>query len=130
MMKKLVIVLFGALPFVAQPAIRLADVRKIYIEKMSNDLDEYLRAAISKKFHQRISIVLDRSQADAILTSPHAGAQQTERATVDLMDPRNQVVLWSGSAGDRSATWLELRHGGEQKVADHLIGELKKAMEH
>jgi hypothetical protein len=46
----------------AAETIRLADVKKIYIEKMDNGLDEYLRAAISKKFHDRLTIVLDRDR--------------------------------------------------------------------
>lgn len=131
-MKRFSLILVLAAQLFAQQhqPIRLADVRKIYIEKMSNGLDEYLRAAISKKFHQRLTIVLEESQADAIMKSPNQAAQQTEKATVDLMDPHNKVVLWSGSAGDRSAAWLKLKHGGEQKVADHLIEDLKKAMEH
>jgi hypothetical protein len=129
-MRLLFVLLLAVTELLSQPAIRLGDVRKIYIEKMNNGLDQYLRAAISKKFHGRLAIVLSPSEADAIMTSPGMSAQQTQRATVDLMDTRRRVVLWSGAAGDRSAKWLDLKHGGEQKLADHLIEDLKKAMEH
>jgi hypothetical protein len=130
MKKMIAIALLGAFSVLAEQPIRLADVRKIYIDKMSNGLDEYLRAAIAKKFHERLSIVLDKSQADAILMSPNATAQHTESATLDLLDTHSSVVLWSGAAGDRSTKWLALKHGGEQKLADHLMDQLKKAMEH
>lgn len=129
-MKKLLIVfcLLGTL--LAENPIRLADVRKIYIEKMDNGLDQYLRAAISKKFHDRITIVLKRDEADAILSGQNMTAQRTETATVDLTDRKGKVILWSGSANDRNEMFLNMRHGGQQKVADHLASDLKKAMEH
>jgi ABC-type phosphate transport system auxiliary subunit len=63
------------------------------------------------------------------MTAPHMGAQRTQSATVDLKDPKGDVVLWSGSAGDRDGKFLGVKHGGQQKVADHLAGDLKKAME-
>ena len=110
-------------------SLRLADVRKVYIEKMPSGLDEYLRSSISKKFHSRITVVLEASQADAILNGVSLSAQKTQNATVSLTDPKSRVVLWSGTAGDRSAKFLDMKHGGEQEVADHLIGQLKKAME-
>ena len=109
---------------------RLADVRKIYIEKMQNGLDNYLRSAISKRFHARLSIVLDRSEADAILSGVKDGAQHTESATVNLTDAKGKVILWSGTAGDRDIKMLGLRHGGEEEIANHLASDLKKAMQH
>jgi len=77
--------------------------------------------------YEPAACVPDRAQADAILASPDNSAQKTQSAIVDLTDVSGQVVSWSGAAGDRSAKWLELKHGGEQKVADHLIDQLKKA---
>jgi GTP1/Obg family GTP-binding protein len=114
----------------AQNAPRLADVRKVYVEKMDNGLDEYLRSSISKQFHGRLTIVLKREEADAILAGVNDAAQRTQTGTVTLTDPQGKVVLWSGTANDRSAKFLDLKHGGEAKLADHLIGQLRKAMEH
>ena len=115
----------------APQQIRLADVRKIYIEKMSNGLDEYLKSAISKKFHSRLQVVLDKSQADAVMASGNDAAQHTQSATITLTDPQKQYVLWSGTAGDRSVKSLSLgvKHGGEAKLAENLAGQLRKAME-
>jgi hypothetical protein len=117
------------MPALSQSVPRLADVRRIYIEPMENKLDEYLRASISRKFHTNLTIVLKREDADAILTGVNVGAQQTQNATVTLTDPHGKVVLWSGNANDRSAKFLDLKHGGEAKLADHLAGDLKKAMQ-
>ena len=107
----------------------LANVRKVYIEKMPDNLDQYLASSISKKFHGSLTVVLREAEADAILKGINIGAQTTDRATVQLVDPAQREVLWSGTAGDRSVATLELKHNGEQKIADHLIGDLKKAMQ-
>ncbi len=108
---------------------RLTDVRKIYIEKMENGLDNYLRSAISDKFHNRLNVVLDRGDADAILRGVNTNAQR-ESATVSLVDSKGKIVLWSGTASDRDIRLLGLRHGGEEQIADNLVSQMKKAMEH
>jgi hypothetical protein len=110
-------------------AIQLSNVRRVYIEKMNNNLDQYLASSISAKFHGTLTVVLDRAQADAILKGENMAAQETQRGTVQLVDKAGSTVLWSGSANDKSMLTLDLKHGGEKKLADHLIGELKKAMQ-
>jgi hypothetical protein len=57
------------------------------------------------------------------------GLIRTEEATVQLVDPAGSQVLWSGTGGDRKVLTLGIAHGGQEKIADRLIGELKKAME-
>ena len=118
-----------SLSAVAQSAMLLSNVRKVYIEKMDNNLDQYLASSISSKFHGSLTVVLDRSSADAILKGENLTAQETQKATVQLVDKAGSTVLWSGSANDRSMIMLDLKHGGEKKLADHLISELKKAMQ-
>jgi hypothetical protein len=113
----------------AQAGSALSNVRKVYIEKMDNGLDQYLASSISAKFHGTLTVVLDRAAADAILRGQGMAAQQTQNGTVQLVDKSGTTVLWSGSAGDKSVMTLGLKHGGEKQVADHLIGELKKAMQ-
>ena len=129
-MKRLFIAFLVAAGLFAQSTIRLADIKKIYIQKMDNGLDEYLRASISKKFHGRLTIVLDPAQADAVLKGTDQHAQRTQSATVDLIDPKSpQAILWSGAASDRDMKFLNMKHGGQQQLADRLAGDLKKAME-
>jgi hypothetical protein len=113
----------------AQAPIQLSQIRKIYIEKMDNNLDQYLASEISQKFHGSLTVVLERSQADAILKGVNITAQNTTRSTVDLVDPAGRTVLWSGSAGDKSWMTLEMKHGGQEKIAAHIVGQLKKAMQ-
>ena len=119
----------GAAVVFAQAAMLLSNVRKIYIEKMPDNLDQYLASAISHKFHGTVTVVLQRNEADAIMKGVNIGAQTTTQATVQLVDPAGRQILWSGTAGDRSWATLQMKHGGQEKVADNLISSLKKAMQ-
>ena len=138
----LVVILCGSVPIPAQ-AQSLGSIRKIYIEKMPNDLDQYLRAEISKQFKGRVTVVLDKADADGILagiseektgtgaqiTGRYLGLHDNATGTVSLLDKEGKNILWTDEAGDRSLMFGVMRRGGERKVADRLISKLKKAME-
>ena len=125
------------------PAPSLKSVKKIFIEKMDNDLDKYLRAEIVKQFKGSITVVLDAKDADGILagvneeekgtgakiTGRYLGLHDVATGTVSLLDKEGKVILWSDEAGDRSLLLGPLKRGGPRKVADRLVGKLKKAME-
>ena len=112
----------------AQSTMKLSNVRRIYIEKMADNLDQYLASSISSKFKGSVTVVLDKKDADAVMKGINIGAQTTEKATVQLVDLGEHQVLWSGTANDRTLMTLDISHGGQQKIADNLIGQLKKAM--
>jgi hypothetical protein len=124
-----VLVLFPAVLGHAQKPLLVSNVRKIYIEKMDNNLDQYLASSISSKFKGTVSVVLDKGQADAILRGVNIGAQTSVQATVQLVDPSGTQIIWSGTAGDRNMATLGIAHGGLQKIADHLVDQLHKAMQ-
>lgn len=121
----------------------LSTVKKIYIEKMDNNLDQYLRAEIAKKFKGSVTVVLDPKDADGILagvseetkgtgakvTGRYLGLHDVATGTISLLDREGKIILWSDEAGDRSLFWGPLKRGGQRKVADRLISKLKKAME-
>lgn len=135
------VITFGIL--LGQTASPLASVKKIYIDKMPNDLDQYLRAEISKQFKGSVQVMLDEKEADGILTGVSeeekgTGAKITGRylglhdvatGTVSLVDKERKTILWSDEAGDRSLFFGAMKRGGERKVADRLIAKLKKAMD-
>jgi hypothetical protein len=123
----MLVVTFGALFGQTTPA--LFNVRKVYVEKMENNLDQYITSEISRQFHGSLEVVLDRSKADGIIKGVNVGAQNTTKATIQLVDPSEKSVLWSGTGGDRDKLFLDLKHGGEQKVAAHLVKELRRAMQ-
>ena len=120
----------------------LRSVRKVFIEKMPNDLDQYLRAEISKQCNGRVTVVLDKSEADGILAGVseeekgtgaqiagrHPGLHDIATGCVSLLDKEGKVILWSDEAGDRSLLFGVMKRGGERKVAERLVSKLKKAM--
>src|SRR5262249_10517420 len=127
----------------AQEAPTLSSVRKIFIEKMPNDLDQYIRAEIGKQFKGRIVVVLKKEDADGILTGVneaqkgtgakitgrYLGLHDTVNGTMSLLDKTESNILWSDEAGDRNLFFGIAHRGGERKVADRLVSKLKKAME-
>ena len=143
MRRFLILVLTCAACLTGQSTQTLGSVRKIFIDKMANDLDQYLRAEIVKQFKGRLTVVLNREDADGILTGVDeerkgTGAQITGRylglhdnttGTLSLLDKEGKTLLWSDEAGDRSLLFGAMKRGGQRKVADRLIGKLKKAME-
>ena len=124
-----VLIAASALPGMAQANPALFNVRKVYVEKMENNLDQYITSEISRQFHGSLEVVLDPAKADGIIKGINVGAQNTTKATIQLVDPTGKVVLWSGTGGDRDKLFLDLKHGGEQKVAAHLVKEMHKAMQ-
>lgn len=107
----------------------LADIQKIYIEPMPNNLNQYLTSEISKQFHGKLTVVLQKSDAEAIMKGVSASAQDTSVGTVQIVDLAGKAVLWSGTARDGDKVLFNLNHRGEEKVAANLIGQLKKAMQ-
>jgi len=119
---------FAAVSCFAQ-APALSNVRKVYVEPMENHLDQYLTSEISRQFHGSLQIVTTAGEADAILKGVNLGAQATNKATVNLVDPSGKIVLWSGTGADRENKFLDIKHGGLQTVAAHLVHSLHKAMQ-
>jgi len=131
--------------FAADPqtaAVPLHSIKKIYVDKMDNDLDQYLRAEIQKQFRNEITVVLKPEDADAIMagvsehqngtrsavTGRWLGLHDTATGSISLLDKGGSTVLWSGEAGDRSVMFGVMKRSGPRKVADRLINDLKKAM--
>ncbi|HEY3840201.1 MAG TPA: hypothetical protein VGL72_26695 [Bryobacteraceae bacterium] len=122
----------------------LAAIHKVFIDKMANDLDQYLRAEIVKQMKGRLTVVLDRNSADGILTGVDeeehgTGAKITGRylglhdiatGSLSLLNKDGTVLLWADEAGDRSLMFSVLRRGGQRKVAERLIRKLKSALNH
>jgi hypothetical protein len=132
---------FGAVH--GQEAHSLKSIHKIYIEKMPNDLDQYLRAEIAKQFKGVVVVVLKKEDADGIITGVneeqkgtaakitgrYLGLHDTANGTLSLLDRTESTIMWSDEAGDRNLFFGIAHRGGERKLADRLIGKLKRAME-
>jgi hypothetical protein len=123
------------------PQISLSAVRSVYIEKMDGNLDQYLRAEFIKQGNRRLTVVLDRAEADAVLTGVtdqktgvgHAitgrylGLEDNNTAAISMVDPTGKQLLWATEAGDRSLFFSVAHRGGERKVAERIVSQLLKA---
>ena len=130
------------LPLSVARAEGLRGIRKIFVDKMDNDLDQYIRAEITKQFKGSVVVVIMAEDADAILagvsenqsgtkaviTGRWLGLHDTASGSISLLDKEGKVILWSGEAGDRSLLFGIMKRGGPRKVADRLVSDLKKAM--
>ena len=142
MRKVLVLSLFCSVCLLGQTMPSLSSIKKIFIDKMDNDLDQYLRAEFTKQFKGKVVVVLDKNDADGILagvseeekgtgakvTGRYSGLHDVATGTISLLDKEGKIVLWSNEAGDRSIWWGPLARGGQRKVAERLISKLKDAM--
>jgi hypothetical protein len=142
MKKMLAALAIFALLAVAQVLPNLRSVHTVYIGKLPNDLDQYIRAEISKQMRGSMVVVLDEKDADGVITGVSeeekgTGAKITGRylglrdiatASLSLVDKNRKVILWSDEAGDRSLLFGVMRRGGERKVAERLVKKLRKAM--
>lgn len=100
------------------------DLKKIYIEKMPNDLDEYIKAEISRQMPGRLVVVLHRDEAEAVMS----GTATNNSGHVRITNMRGSVELWVGEAGDMGIH-LKSLHGGPKDVAKKIVSNLKKATE-
>jgi hypothetical protein len=122
-------------------SVPLSAVHKIYIEKMCGDLDQYIRAEFIKQAKGRLTIVLDMSDADAVLTGAseqkegightitgrYLGLEDNATAAISLTDPAGKQLLWAAEAGDRSLVFSIAHRNGERKVAERIVSQLLKA---
>ena len=122
------------------PALR--EIKALFIEQMANGLEQYIRAELTKQMNGRVTVVLRREDADAILvgvgdqkdgvgqmiTGRYLGLHDTSVGSISLLDREGRVVIWSSEAGDRSIWWGPLTRSGVRKVAERLVHNLKSAM--
>jgi hypothetical protein len=141
-MKSLVlcVALFGFADQATAPSLK--DVHRVFIEKMPNDLDQYIGAEVTKQLTGRLTVVLNREDADVIMrgtgtertgtgaaiTGRYLGLHDNATGSISLVDKDEKMILWSAEAGDRSLMFGVMKRGGPRKVADRLVHDLKDAL--
>ncbi|MDX2268276.1 MAG: hypothetical protein NW208_09225 [Bryobacter sp.] len=120
---------------------KLKQIRKIFVDPMQDGLDQYVRAECVKQ-KTKFAIVLDESEADAILTGisesdkrigtqitgRYLGLNDTASASLSLVSKDRKTLLWAGEAGDRSILFGALTRGGVRKVAKRIVDKLNDAI--
>ena len=126
-----------------RPALRtgipLNEIRAVYLRPMPGDLDEFLAASLQK--WGVYTVTIDSASAEAYFTGTlekgddkwfhvaFGSGKDKNNGSVMLIDPRAKVLIWSGSAGDKSFLFNSLKKGGSRKIADRLVDQLKKSFE-
>ena len=54
------------------------------------------------------------------------GGKDKNEGNVQLISVTERTLVWAGEAGDRSLLWGSLKRGGQRKVADRIVRQLKK----
>jgi len=54
------------------------------------------------------------------------GGKDKNEGNVQLISVKERTLVWAGEAGDRSLLWGSLKRGGQRKVADRIVRQLKK----
>jgi hypothetical protein len=111
---------------------------KVFIAQMENGLDGFIAPELIKK-KIPIVVVTEESQADFVLSGASLkaddrwynvvfGGKDKNEGNVRLLDVKTKQMVWAGEAGDRSLWWGSLRRGGERKVAERIVEEMKKQL--
>jgi hypothetical protein len=108
---------------------------KLFITPMESGLDGFIAAEIIKK-KLPVKVVTAEADADYVLvgTSVKAddkwyhvafGGKDKNEGSVRLLDVKSKEMIWAGEAGDRSLFFSGIRRGGQRKVADRIVNDMK-----
>ncbi len=109
---------------------------KVFIAPMDGNLHGFIAPEIIKKKVPLI-VVTDEKEAEFILVGSsikaddkwyHSvfGGKDKNEGNVQLISVKTKQMVWAAEAGDRSLWWGGLRRGGQRKVADRIVKQLKK----
>ena len=108
---------------------------KLFIAPMENGLDGFIAPELVKK-KIPVVVVLDEKDADYILSGASIkaddkwyntvfGGKDKNEGNVRLLDVKNKQMIWAAEAGDRSLWWGNLKRGGQRKVADRIVDQMR-----
>jgi hypothetical protein len=108
---------------------------RLFIAAMEGNLHGFIAAEIVKKKFP-LSVTTDESAADYVLTGGSIrgddkwfhtvfGGKDKNEGNIQLVRVNDRTLVWAGEAGDRSLWWGGIRRGGQRKVADRLVKQMK-----
>ena len=135
-MKRLVALMTLACGALAADSSVLPKGAKLFIAPMDGQLDGFLAPEIIKK-KVPLVVVTEESQADYVLTGASIkaddkwyhvafGGKDKNEGNVRLVSVKDKRLIWAAEAGDRSMWKGNWSRGGQRKVADRIISQMKK----
>jgi hypothetical protein len=109
----------------------------MYIAPMEGGLDGFIATEIIKQ-KIPVKVVMEEKGAEYVLVGASLKAddhwyntvfngKDKNEGNVRLLEVKAKRMVWAGEAGDRSLWWGGLRRGGQRKVADRIVRQLKSA---
>lgn len=109
---------------------------KVFIAPMEGSLNGFIAPEIIKK-RVPVVVVTDEKDAEYVLTGASIkaddkwyhvvfGGKDKNEGNVQLISVKDKQMIWAGEAGDRSMWWGGLKRGGQRKVADRIVKQLKR----
>lgn len=109
---------------------------KVFIASMDGNLQGFIAPEIIKKKLPLI-VVTEEKDADFILTGASIkaddkwyntvfGGKDKNEGNVQLISVKDHQMVWAAEAGDRSLWWGGIRRGGQRKVADRIVKQMKE----
>lgn len=109
---------------------------KIFIAEMKGELHTFLVAEVLKA-KLPLTVVTDDKTADFILTGASVaaddkwyhsvfGGKDKNEGSAQMISVRDKSIVWAGEAGDRSLWAGGWKRGGQRKVAERLVKQMKK----
>jgi hypothetical protein len=119
-----------------QARVKVAPGSKVFIAPMEGQLDGFLAPEIIKQ-RLPVSVVLEEKDADFVLAGASIkaddkwyhvafGGKDKNEGNVRLLDVKGKAMVWAGEAGDRSLWTGGFRRGGQRKVAERIIKQMRK----
>jgi hypothetical protein len=123
----------------AQEKVSVAPGSTVFVTAMDKNLDSFIVAEFQK---QKVpcTLVLKQDEAQYVITgfSQMTGTHWAEQvaatvfggkdkyeASIKMVTADGKTLVWSGEAGDRSLIFGGLRRGGQRKVAERIVKDLK-----
>lgn len=133
----ILMLLFTSISVSAQ-ATKVPAGSKIFIAPMDRNLDGFIAPEIIKK-KLPVTIVTDEKGADYVLAGASIkaddrwyhtvfGGKDKNEGNVRLLSVKDKALVWAGEAGDRSVWFGGWKRGGERKVAERIVGNMKKQL--
>jgi hypothetical protein len=129
----LVLVVLSASPLSGETVPRGS---KVFISVMEGKLDGFIASEIIKQ-KLPVTVVTEDKDADFVLAGASIraddkwyhvvfGGKDKNEGNVRLLDVKTKTMAWAGEAGDRSLWYGGFHRGGERKVAERIVKQMKK----
>ncbi len=115
---------------------------KIFVTQMDRNLDGFIVAEMQKQ-KLPVQVVLKQEDAQFVITgfSQTTGSHWAEQvaatvfggkdkyeASIKIVTADGKTLVWAGEAGDRSMLFGGLKRGGQRKVAERLVKEMRETL--